>query len=331
MFDIELRNISRIVERVLDKPKGFTNLSGWTEYNCPYCAEYINKDSDGKYNCCVNYEEGYFHCWKCNEAGKISKILKRYGGELVYKEYLSEIKSIRASKDYQFISENKLVRSELGNIGEQLELPENFRTIKEEDPDAQLALDYLRSRGITMDIIKQYQIGYVPWSDDYKMRCRIVVPSYDNYGVLNFYVTRDYTGKQKFKYINSKVDKKDIIFNEGLVNYSDNIYLVEGVFDAFAIPNSIPLLGKVIDQGMPLYEELRTKARANIVIVLDDDAIEDAKKVYKLLNKDKLHNRVRIVIPPKGYDVALIFQKYGRKGIATLLKGARQLNDYELL
>ena len=60
MFDIEINNIARITERVLGHPRHTTDTEGWTEYNCPYCADFDGVDSDGKYNCCVNYREGYF-------------------------------------------------------------------------------------------------------------------------------------------------------------------------------------------------------------------------------------------------------------------------------
>ena len=331
MFDLEIENISRIVERVVGQPRRETNIETWTDYNCPYCADIEGVESDGKYNCCVNYRDGYFHCWKCGIAGKISRILKDFGGNSVVGEYYKEIKSIRDSQEYQLYKNNALVKSELVEVDNLLTLPDNYRRISSADKESYRAYMYLKERGLDYDIINDFEIGYVPWSDDYKMRSRIVIPSYDQYRNLNYYVTRDYTGKQKLKYINPNIDKKTIIFNEGKVNWSDNIILCEGVFDSFVLPNSIPLLGKVLNEDFAVYQALIERARAKVIILLDDDAISDAKKMYMFLNTGCLKDKIRIIECPNGYDASLFYEKFGKKGIYKLIKSARKLKDYELL
>ena len=47
-----------------------------------------------------------------------------------------------------------------------------------------------KERGLDYNIINEFGIGFVPWSDDFKMRSRIVIPSYDQYNNLNYYFTR---------------------------------------------------------------------------------------------------------------------------------------------
>lgn len=331
MFEIEVENISRIVERVVGHPRRETNIEGWTDYNCPYCASFEGVDSDGKYNCCINYRDGYFHCWKCGTAGKISRVLKEFGGKNVVGEYYNEIKNIRDSQEYQLCKENALVKSELVEVDNLLNLPTNYRRISSADKESYRAYKYLKERGLDYEIINDFEIGYVPWSDDYKMRTRIVIPSYDQYHNLNYFVTRDYTGKQKLKYINPNIDKKTVIFNEGKINWCENVILCEGVFDSFVLPNSIPLLGKVLNEDFAVYHTLVEKARANIIIILDDDAIVDAKNMYRFLNCGILKDRIRIVECPNGYDASLFYQHFGKKGVYKLIKSARKLKDYELM
>lgn len=331
MFDIEINNIARITERVLGHPRHETDTEGWTEYNCPYCADFDGVESDGKYNCCVNYREGYFHCWKCGTAGKISRVLKDYGGSSIVGEYYDEIRNIRNSQEYQLFQENALVKSELIEVENAVKLPENFRLISSADKESYPAYKYLKERGLDYKIINEFGIGYVPWSDDYKMRCRVVIPSYDQYKNLNYYVARDYTDKQKRKVINPDVNKKEIIFNEGKINWSENIYLVEGPMDAVSVPNSIPLLGKVLKEDFALYDAIVEKARANVIIMLDNDAIEDARKLYRFLNCGVLKDRIRIIECPSGYDPSLFYQKFGKNGILKLMRSARRLKEYELL
>lgn len=331
MFDIEIGNIARITERVLGNPRHETDTEGWTEYNCPYCSDMDGVDYDGKYNCCVNYREGYFHCWKCGTAGKISRVLRDYGCSSVVSEYYDEIRNIRNSQEYQLLQENKLVKNELIEVESTVKLPDNFRLISSADKESYTAYKYLKERGLDYGIINEFGIGYVPWSDNYKMRCRIVIPSYDQYKNLNYYVTRDYTGKQKLKYINPDIDKKTIIFNEQKINWCENITLCEGVFDSFVIPNSIPLLGKVLNEDFAVYQAIIEKARAKVNILLDDDAIDDAKKMYLFLNTGRLKDRVRFIECPKGYDASLFYEKFGKNGIYQLMRSARRLKEYELL
>lgn len=331
MFDIEINNIARITQRVLGNPRREVDINGWTDFNCPQCAENDGVESDGKHNCSINFKEGFFHCWKCGYAGKISRILKDYGGSSVVAEYYNEIKNIRNSQEYQLYQENALVKSELIDVENAINLPENFKRISSVDKESYPAYKYLKERGIDYDIINEFGIGYVPWSENYKMRNRIIIPSYDQYHNLNYFVSRDYTGKQKLKYINPDIDKKTIVFNEDKINWCENIYIVEGPMDSLVVPNSIPLLGKVINEDFAAYNAIIEKARANVIVLLDDDAINDAKKMYMFLNKGTLKDKVRFIECPSGYDASLWYQHFGKEGMVKLLRSARKLNEYELL
>ena len=105
---------------------------------------------------------------------------------------------------------------------------------------------------------------------------RIIIPSYDSDGQLNYFVGRDfYKGGMKYK--NPPISK-DIIGFDLYVNWSEPIILCEGVFDAIAIKNnSIPLFGKTI---LPkLYKKIIEKRVRYIVISLDDDAFKDSLKM----------------------------------------------------
>ena len=69
----------------------------------------------------------------------------------------------------------------------------------------------------------------------------------------------------------------------------------------FFLDNSIALLGKFINDNM--WEKLYTNAKKDIIICLDGDAYDDAKKLYDKLNGGSLYNRVKIVKLPKDKDV----------------------------
>jgi hypothetical protein len=211
------------------------------------------------------------------------------------------------------------------------ELPKEFIPLTNISPyhyKAQIALNYLKERNIGEELIKKFNIGYAISGKYYN---RIIIPSYDSNGDINYFVSRWFEKeKTKIKHLNPDANKESIIFNEKLINWDSTIYLVEGGFDHLIIPNSIPLLGKVLFTY--LFESLYTKANANIVILLDgeDEAIADAKALYVKLNVGDLKDRIRICIPPKDFDASKIHQVLGVKGIFELLIGAKKLTDKEL-
>ena len=74
------------------------------------------------------------------------------------------------------------------------------------------------------------------------------------------------------------------------------------VFDSFFIENSIPLLGKYVNDN--LFETLYDKCGKGVVVCLDSDAWDDATKIYHRLNGGRLYDKIKIVKLIEGYDVA---------------------------
>jgi hypothetical protein len=314
-----------IIERVVGESRREVNVDGWTEYNCPNCAAEKGVAKDDKYNLCVNYIGGYCHCWRCQWSGKLSRLVRTFGGDNLLHDYYNEIQTIKNAKEFQFRKFGEIVNDTLVDIENIVELPKDYKVIDASEPLCNSAYEYLQGRGITDDLIDRYKIGYVNHYGDYKFRDRVIIPSYDSFGDLNYWVGRDYTGTNKYRYANPQIPKTKFIFNEGLVDWYDDITLVEGVFDHIAVPNSIPLLGKMLKKDYVLYEVLNTKAKANVNIMLDDDALEYAIKMYKFLDSGELCGRIRLIRSPRGYDAALIYQKYGKNGIINIVKQAEKL------
>lgn len=329
MFEV----IKEIIEENIGTPR--RDNDGWMEYNCPYCALEKGVESDGKYNLALNYGEDmktkpFFHCWRCGTAGKLSKLLKDFGTKDSVSRYYNELRNIKNSLLY-----NIDFGGEIDNfqIETSIELPKDYRKIDTKDKYAKDAIEYLKKRNIGQYFIDYYNIGYIPyWSDNKEMRNRIVIPSYDEYGELNYYVARDYTGRRKLrKYNNPDIKKTMFVFNEGKINWYEDVTLVEGAFDHMVIPNSIPLLGKTLKRDYATFNAVVNKAKANVNVLLDDDALNDAKKIYKLLSSTNLNGRVRLIICPDGYDASDIYQKFGRYGIKKLMRSAKELDEFELV
>ena len=298
-------------------PRKHNEDSGQISFDCPACS--MDKglaDGDGKGNLEVNYEKNVFKCWVCKDtnymSGSIIRLIKKYGSDKNLRDY-------KIFKPDAFLSKEDKEHLNLA-------LPEGYQKLsdcKYKDFKYPLAMRYLKERGITEDIIKKYDIGYTTSG---KFFNRIIIPSYDEEGILNYFIARWFDKQyNKIKYLNPSAEKQTIIFNEHKINWDANIYLVEGVTDHIVIPNSIPLLGKFISDV--LFYKLYEKAKANIIIVLDGDAVADAEILYNKLNFGDLYDRIRICITPEDWDPSLINQKLGKRGIITLLKHAARLED----
>lgn len=312
----------------------------WYSFNCPACADEKGVKSDGKYNLEVKIDLsvrgcGAHHCWRCKETsgtkGTLVTLFKKYAPKPVFDEFKYIVNEYREAKKYELFGGDNTLLDEFAEENEFF-LPNGFKPIKNGDKDAAEAIEYLKRRGIGEKIISRYNIGYVGnlASADYWSRNRIVIPSYDRFDGLNYWVGRDYTGKSKIRYKNPKAEKTKFIFNEGKINWYEPITLVEGPFDHIIVPNSIPLLGKSLNEEYLLYRTLVKKAHSTINVFLDDDALINAKRIYRLLENSDLRGRVRLIECPDGYDASSIYEKYGKRGILSLMTRAKKINDYDL-
>lgn len=281
--------VIELLTDILGDPKQHYDSKGQISFDCPVCAMEKGLDQDGKGNLEVNYFRGVYKCWACAETngtqGPLGKLIEQFGNK-------------NQRKVYDLIRPKDQERKERPKT--YLRLPEGYTKFKDSNirfiPHRE-AINYLYSRGITDDIIEKYDIGYTV-SGDYAYR--IIVPSYDLQDRLNYFVGRAWVPK-KMKYKNPSVPKDEIIFNESRINWEENVYLCEGVFDAFFLPNPIPMLGKILSNN--LFEKLYERCQGEIHICLDGDAWEDALKLYHNLNGGKFYNKVKILKLPKDRDV----------------------------
>jgi len=75
---------------------------------------------------------------------------------------------------------------------------------------------------------------------------------------------------------------------------------------------------------------LLNKASSDIIIVLDSDAYNDALQLYKMLDFAELKGRVKICVPPDGYDPSLIYQNDEKNGIVKLLRTSHKIPESRL-
>ena len=286
----EIEVMVELLSDVLGSPHQHYESKGQISFDCPVCADEKGLDNgDGKGNLEINYIRHVYKCWACSEThgtqGPLGKLFDGYATKAQKKVY-NLIKPEELKQD-----DKKKVR---------LRLPEGFTTFKDSNPrfiPHIEAYKYLQSRGITDDIIDRFKIGYTATGD---YAYRIVVPSYNTENTLNYFVARAWVPK-KMKYKNPPVPKDEIIFNEGAVDWKKDVYLCEGVFDSFFLPNPIVMLGKKMRKL--LFETLYLKAEGNIIICTDGDAFTDGVKLYHELNGGKLYNKIKLINLPTDKDV----------------------------
>ncbi len=335
MLPPEFQKMYSILASFLGEAKGgfdanYTQL----QFGCPHCSEKYGNRELQKYNLECNYF--VFHCWKCGAEdddemhGSVYKLLKLYGNEQLYKEYKECVQSLRDSKLYS-IDFAKTFKVDLAQI-DNVKLPKSFRPFKEDKYYPPKAMEYLQKRGITWDIIHDFNIGFTMYDEEDKMASnRIILPSYNKFGELNYWTGRDFTGNEKRqKYYNPKVERRDIIFNEEKIQWDADVTLVEGPFDHLVVPNSVPLLGKVIDKKFKLYWDINAKANANINIFIDGDTFQTALETYKELNHGRLYNKIRYIPVDEKYDPSLLFQLGGKKIILKHLANAIKIKEVYL-
>lgn len=329
------RKIYDILAVVLGESKQGGYISGCTQYqwNCPNCA--MEKGGvDGKYNLETSFHLGKFHCWSCDAKGNLSYLIGKYGNSTLLREYQEEIKAINESKLYDLSSFMDTMNGNVQENGETLMLPKTFTKIDISTLKNKKLKTYLEKRKITQDIIDRFNIGYTQWdNEEHSMRSRIVIPSYDKNGFLNYWVSRDFTGYEKrIKYKNCNADKKEIVFQEKLVNYNADIVLVEGAIDAIYYPNTISMLGKFLVKDSELFRNLYNKANGNIIICLDSDTtIEETKRIYKMLNIGRLRGKIRYITLDEYKDFGEIYENKGKKGLIDVMKTAKQFSEIDLL
>ena len=279
-------DVVEIMSEFLGEPKKVYENRSQILWDCPVCDDGKNKG-----NLEVNVEKSVYHCWSCGETegthGTVGKLFDKFGNRKLKKLY----NILRPDETEKVVKKKK----------PKVELPDNFTLFKDSHPVYPVrkqAYNYLKSRGINDEIIERFGIGFC---DKGSHMGRIVIPSYNKKGDLNYYVGRSWDVNSRAKYRNPEAEKDQIIFWENLIDWNKDIYLVEGAFDGMFLDNPVVMLGKHMSEL--LFETIYNNAKADVIICLDGDAWTNAVKLYHELNGGELWGRIKIVKLPLDRDV----------------------------
>jgi len=253
-----MNKIVNLIDRVLNSKGRRLRKADEYMYWSPFVSHHKPKLQ-------INVQTQKWHCWVSNEGGyNLFQLFKKVN---VRKEYYSEL--------VELVGNAPRYKKHTNVSKEVVQLPNEFKPLWNGTDSIvkRHALSYLYKRDIDNSDILKYGIGYC---DEGLYSNRIIIPSYDSDGQLNFFVGRDFYSS-KMKYRNSPTSK-DIIGFDLFINWDEPIILCEGVFDAMAFKrNAIPLFGKTAMKT--LHKKIIDCRVKTIYLALDNDAIAAAIKI----------------------------------------------------
>lgn len=269
---------------VVPKSKGDPAIS------CPKCK------NPQKKKLAIRLDDDRVHCWVCGLGGKLITLLVTYRPSHVH-EYVTKFAG-------------KLPNSiEDAQVKHEVILPEAFQLLaclqESDDPNIKRAINYIKSRGLTSRDLWYFKFGI---SIDSIYHRRVIMPSFDANGELNYFTSRAIDKTTYRKYMNCDAEKKSIIFNEINIDWTKELTLVEGPFDLTKCDdNATCLLGSSLSEDSKLFSAIY-KNKTPIVLALDNDMQEKTwQKIARMLSSYDIS--VRIIDLGKFKDVGEMTKK----------------------
>jgi len=258
----------------------------------------------------INDEKEFYHCFSTGEHGNIFDFLMKTKS-IGFGEAVRSLAAEAGMQPYRFSNFDKKKDLRFQNYKNIFKDYSNYfyqQLLKEDNKDA---LDYLLKRGLNKNTIEEFQLGYVPWKNNFYDE---LLKKYteEDVGLTGLYYKNDKTGKyvDRFnsriifpvnnitgdtiafggriiresklaKYINSPetefYKKGNMIFNLDKAKDSraetDEVILVEGYMDVVSVYSS-GIKNVIANSGTALTErqiDLIWKFFSNPIICLDGD------------------------------------------------------------
>ena len=309
----------------------------------------------------VNAQKGFYHCFGCGKSGDVIEFLKEYK-QIGFKDAVAELAEF---------------------AGVTLDLPSN--QAKRENPNQPLyeinnqaarlynivlmstelgeqARAYLSERGISDDIIKRFNLGLAPDTDDFiyqnlskkfeenvlansglfhfsnakvfdAFSNRIMFPICNEFGqTIGFSGRRWQEGDtSKGKYVNTTqtpiFDKSYELWNfdkaKAVIARSHEVYLMEGFMDVIAAYKA-GIMNVVASMGTAFTEKhvRRLKQTVKNFVLLFDGDSAGQNAIYKAMDLIG-ENQVSVVRVPEKLDPDEYLKAYGPEELARLMQQGR--------
>jgi DNA primase len=235
-----------------------------------YCCQFCD---DTKFHLYVNRVKRLFHCFKCGVSGKITSDETQY--------FLNDFEEINNALYSWSRREVKITKppSIIKTLPRSLDFF-TFSYLCEDSPVRKRALEYLSSRGLASEEIKNNGIRWCLDRSGIYTDC-IVFPIHTD--VLQYFVARKIV-QSKYKYINAPWPKGGLFYrayNKDFFLKVKGVVLCEGPFDAIKIARCGFRAWAILGKKLTL-EQIKTLGSVHpkkIIICLDPDAYWPAIRV----------------------------------------------------
>lgn len=285
------------------------------DVRCPICAP----TDPTKKKLSIRTEDDASHCWTCDyKTRTLAPLIKKFGTQEELVEYRDKFMSdVQRAK--HIASSDKVVEQKTI-----LSLPNNFKLLtlaSNKDPDIASAKSYLVRRGLSERDFWYHKLGT---SDDVRWRRRIIVPSFNASGTLDYFVARTIDDNRFPKYDTPEVSqetKLSIIFNDVNIDWTQSLVICEGVFDAMKCgDNVVPLLGSTLNERSLLFNKIVVN-NVNVIVALDGDMWNT--KTPRLVHKLEEYDINVVVVDTRSFGDPGAASK---QQVADAIAGAKQLN-----
>ena len=236
-------------------------------FKCPICA------TSKKQKLIVRVDTGQYHCWVCNAHGaSVSFLLRKLSADTA-----ARWEKVAGVTQRRYLDDTP-------ELPDPVEIPHGFRLLAESfdshDPDILDCVQYVRDRGLTLRDMWYFRLGAV--SRGFLSR-RVILPSFDAEGKINYWTARSIDEKKYGKYMNAKATRINLIFNEINIDWRKELTLVEGPFDLTKCDtNATSILGSDISLKSALFQTI-VRNKTPVILALDADIQEKQTKWAKRL------------------------------------------------
>lgn len=314
----------------------------------------------------VNEDKGFYHCFGCGEHGDIISFTMK-SENVGFVDAIKELAEMAGLKLPEFKPRDPAI----------VQREESYFDITERAaaeyqkqlfaPTGAVALEYIRGRGFTDEMIKKYRLGYAPKNNliankfvntkqdvligtglcrrgDYGMydffRDKLMFPIFSARGQVVAFSGRSLDGSEP-KYINTAdteiFHKRKTIFGFNFardsIHRNNRTIIVEGQIDAIQMqchgfPETVAPLGTALTED---HLAILCKANRNIVFCFDGDTAGQkaaARAANLVLPFIRDNSDIKFAFVTGGKDPDEILKKSGKDAMDTIINNATGLTDF---
>ena len=314
----------------------------------------------------VNEDKGFYHCFGCGEHGDIISFTMK-SENIGFVDAIKELAEMAGLKLPEFKPRDPAI----------VQREESYFDITERaaaeyqkqlfTPAGAVALEYIRGRGFTDEMIKKYRLGYAPKNNliankfvntkqdvligtglcrrgDYGMydffRDKLMFPIFSARGQVVAFSGRSLDGSEP-KYINTAdteiFHKRKTIFGFNFardsIHRNNRTIIVEGQIDAIQMqchgfPETVAPLGTALTED---HLAILCKANRNIVFCFDGDTAGQkaaARAANLVLPFIRDNSDIKFAFVTGGKDPDEILKKSGKDAMDTIINNATGLTDF---